>query len=233
MIQTGPDGALWVADMYRARDRAPGVDPDGLAEEARPARRARQGPDLPRLSRSARSPRPIPRLDKLDTAGLVAALDSPSGWQRDTAQHAPGRWQERTTPPSARRNSRETPNPLARLHALCTLDGLGELPTAADVRRGLADANAGVRRQAVRLARGLLASTPARSAAPLERVTDTDLKVRLELASAARRPAPRRGRSCPGPNTSCRTRRRVRAGRRPQLAQRQERRRHPDSSPRR
>ena len=33
-----------------------------------------------------RKPRPIPRLDKLDTAGLVAALDSPSGWQRDMAQ---------------------------------------------------------------------------------------------------------------------------------------------------
>ncbi len=33
-----------------------------------------------------KKPRAIPRLDRLDTAGLVAALDSPSGWQRDTAQ---------------------------------------------------------------------------------------------------------------------------------------------------
>ena len=31
-------------------------------------------------------PRPIPRLDKLDTRGLVAALESENGWQRDTAQ---------------------------------------------------------------------------------------------------------------------------------------------------
>ena len=29
--------------------------------------------------------RPIPRLDRYDTAQLVAALDSPSGWQRDMA----------------------------------------------------------------------------------------------------------------------------------------------------
>ena len=29
--------------------------------------------------------RPWLRLDKLDTAGLVAALDSPNGWQRDMA----------------------------------------------------------------------------------------------------------------------------------------------------
>ena len=35
---------------------------------------------------SDKTPRPIPRLDRLDTAGLVAALDSPNGWQRDTAQ---------------------------------------------------------------------------------------------------------------------------------------------------
>jgi hypothetical protein len=30
--------------------------------------------------------RPIPRLDKMTTKELVAALDSPNGWQRDTAQ---------------------------------------------------------------------------------------------------------------------------------------------------
>ena len=50
MIQTGPDGALWVADMYRYVIEHPEVDSEGLAEEARPARRPRQGPHLPRLS---------------------------------------------------------------------------------------------------------------------------------------------------------------------------------------
>jgi hypothetical protein len=30
--------------------------------------------------------RPVPRLDKLRTGKLVAALDSPNGWQRDTVQ---------------------------------------------------------------------------------------------------------------------------------------------------
>jgi hypothetical protein len=30
--------------------------------------------------------RPIPRLDKLRTGKLAAALDSPNGWQRDTVQ---------------------------------------------------------------------------------------------------------------------------------------------------
>ena len=57
--------------------------PKDWQKQARPAGRPRQGPYLPRLS-GRQKPRPIPRLDQLDTAGLVAALDSPSGWQRDT-----------------------------------------------------------------------------------------------------------------------------------------------------
>ena len=49
----------------------------------------RAGHDKGRIYRVypvGKKPRAIPRLDKLDTAGLVAALDSPSGWQRDMAQ---------------------------------------------------------------------------------------------------------------------------------------------------
>ena len=39
-----------------------------------------------RVYPTGKQPRPIPRLDKLDTAQLVASLDSPSGWQRDMVQ---------------------------------------------------------------------------------------------------------------------------------------------------
>ena len=49
----------------------------------------RAGDDKGRIYRvypEGKQPRPIARLDKLDTAGLVAALDSPNGPQRDLAQ---------------------------------------------------------------------------------------------------------------------------------------------------
>src|SRR5205807_6534247 len=85
MLKTGPDGALWVADMYRAVIEHPEWIPDDW--EARLDLRA--GSDEGRIYRvypTGKKPRPIPRLDTLDTAGLVAALDSPNGWQRDTAQ---------------------------------------------------------------------------------------------------------------------------------------------------
>src|SRR5205814_1521479 len=77
MIQTGPDGALWVADMYRAVIEHPQWIPKATQEKLD----LRAGHDMGRIYRVVpvgAKPRAIPRLDKLDTAGLVAALDSPS-----------------------------------------------------------------------------------------------------------------------------------------------------------
>src|SRR5262249_43548956 len=67
------------------------------------------------------------------------------------------------------------------LHALCVLDGLGGLTPAA-VRRALADAHPGVRRQAVRLAGPRVNASPDLGAA-LEKLTeDADAQVRVQLA---------------------------------------------------
>ncbi len=85
MLKIGPDGSLWIADMYRYVIEHPEWIPDDW--EARLDLRA--GSEQGRIYRVYpidEKPRAIPRLDRLDTAGLVAALDSPSGWQRDTVQ---------------------------------------------------------------------------------------------------------------------------------------------------
>src|SRR5436853_3912398 len=82
MLQTGPDGALWVADMYRAVIE----HPEWIPKDWQDRIDLRAGHDKGRLYRIypvGNEPRRMPRLDTLDTAGLVAALDSPSGWQRD------------------------------------------------------------------------------------------------------------------------------------------------------
>ena len=87
MIQTGPDGALWVADMYRQVIE----HPEWIPKDWQKRLDLRAGHDKGRIYRVypvGRRPRPIPRLDGLDVAGLVAALDSPSGWQRDLARTA-------------------------------------------------------------------------------------------------------------------------------------------------
>lgn len=85
MARTGPDGALWVADMYRQVLELPNWLPPGWEASVD----VRAGAGLGRLYRiypRDRPPRPIPRLDRRNAAGLVAALDSPNSWQRDTAQ---------------------------------------------------------------------------------------------------------------------------------------------------
>ncbi len=85
MLATGPDGALWVADMYRLVIEHPQWIPKEWQEKLD----LRAGADQGRIYRVlpvGAKPRPIPRLDKLPLAQLAAAIDSPSGWQRDMVQ---------------------------------------------------------------------------------------------------------------------------------------------------
>jgi putative membrane-bound dehydrogenase-like protein len=179
-IQTGPDGALWVADMYRAVIEHPEWIP--LDWQKRIDLRA--GADKGRIYRVypvGKKLRAIPRLDRLDTAGLVAALDSPNGWQRDTAQQMLLWRNDRAAVPLLDKLAAECRRPLGRLHALCTLDGLHGL-TPAVLRKALADAHPGVRRHAVRLCESQLAKAPELGAALLKLVGDDDAQVRMQLA---------------------------------------------------
>ena len=74
-----------------------------------------------------RKPRPIPRLDRLDTAGLVAALDSPNGWQRDTAQRLLLQRGDSPAIAPLRELAAHTEKPQTRVQALWTLADLGGL----------------------------------------------------------------------------------------------------------
>src|SRR5262249_19135842 len=82
MVKTGPDGALYIADMYRLVIE----HPEWIPEDVKHHLDLRAGADKGRIYRvypEGAQLRVVPRLDQLDTAALVAALDSPNGWQRD------------------------------------------------------------------------------------------------------------------------------------------------------
>jgi putative membrane-bound dehydrogenase-like protein len=180
-VHTGPDGALYVVDMYRQVIEHPQWIPADWQKELD----LRAGHDKGRIYRVApvgAARRPIPRLDKLTTAELVAALDTTSGWQRDMVQMMLVWKADQAAVEPLRQIAKSCQVSAARMQALCTLDGIGAL-TADDVRRGLADSHPGVRRHAVRLARGLLADVAVADAL-LARIDDPDPKVRLELACA-------------------------------------------------
>lgn len=179
-IQTGPDGALWVADMYRAVIE----HPEWIPADWQKRLDLRAGHDKGRIYRVypvGTKLRGVPRLDRLDTGGLVAALDSPNGWQRDTAQQMLLWRKDAAAVPLLEKLTTDCQRPLARLHALCTLDGLKAL-TPTLLRKALHDPHPGVRRHAVRLCEGRLDKSHELGDELLKRVGDDDPHVRMQLA---------------------------------------------------
>ena len=181
MVRTGPDGALWVVDMYRYMIEHPEWLPAEGRAELMPHYRA--GDDRGRIYRvfpAGHRPAAPPRLDKLTTPQLVAALNSPNGWQRDKVQQMILWKHDRgALPPLEKLAGNSTVAPLARLHALCTLDGLNALKPDL-VEKALSDPNLGIRINALRLAEPRF--TPAILAAATKLVDDSNPKVVLQLA---------------------------------------------------
>jgi putative membrane-bound dehydrogenase-like protein len=179
-VGTGPDGALWVVDMYRFVIEHPRwIPPADLAQVD-----VRAGHSMGRIYRvrpKDKEPRPWLRLDKLDSAGLVAALDSPNGWQRDMAAQmllwSPSKQALKALEDLLLQSQR----PQSRLHALCVLGNLHELRPDL-LHKALTDAHPGVRRQALRLAEDFFAKQPELGRAALELARDPDAQVRLQLA---------------------------------------------------
>lgn len=173
MARTGPDGCLYVVDMYRAVIE----HPEWIPKEVQAQLDLRAGHDLGRIYRVSRvgvEPRPIPRLDKLDAAGLVAALDSPNGWQRDLA-HMLLVWRnEQAAVEPLEKLARESKNPLARLHALAALDGMNALKPEL-LRSALGDEHPGVVAHAVRLSESRFAADAELGPAVLKLATRPEL----------------------------------------------------------
>jgi putative membrane-bound dehydrogenase-like protein len=182
-VLTGPDGGLWIADMYRYLIEHPRwIPPADLAKID-----VRAGAGLGRIYRvrSAKAPlRPWVRLDKLDTAGLVASLDTLNGWQRDTAMMMLVWKDDPAAKEPLERMTREATYGAARMQALCALELLGGAPRAV-VLAALADKDPAVSQQAIRIA----ASRPKEFPTNAFRATELDPQVMLQMAYAIGAPA--------------------------------------------
>jgi hypothetical protein len=124
MLKTGPDGALYIADMYRLVIE----HPEWISPERQKRINLRAGDDkgrIYRISPAGVKLRPIPRLDKMSASELVASLDNPNGWQRDTAQRLLVERQDKQSVKPLERLMVKSANPKARIQALCALDGIG------------------------------------------------------------------------------------------------------------
>ncbi|MFP6752189.1 MAG: c-type cytochrome, partial [Pirellulaceae bacterium] len=181
-IRTGPDGALWIADMYRLVIEHPEWIPRDWQERLD----LRSGADRGRIYRitrfdDKRFPASTHPLEGLPAEKLVAELNSSNGWRRDMAQEHLVRNNDPRTIKPLQEIARSSDSPLARLHALCTLDGMGQLG-AEIVQPAMADPHAGVRRHAVRLARGVLTAEIQDAVIRLSE-TEEDPQVKLQIAT--------------------------------------------------
>lgn len=182
-LRTGPDGALYVADMYRFVLE----HPEWISPEMQARLELRAGEDRGRLYRivpDGSSRRRIPDLSRLDTAGLVAALDSANGWQRDQAMRRLVDLNATAAAEPLGRLLALTHAPKVRLQALATL-GLLRTLGAAQLRQALNDPHPQVRSEALRQSEAFAFNTASRAEvfpAVAALAQDGEAAVRLQAA---------------------------------------------------
>ena len=150
-LATGPDGGLFVADMYRLWVEHPKFVPDDVAAKMD----WRAGEDRGRIWRIV--PTAAPAAEKfaapLSTDDLVRLLYDGNGWRRMLGQRllVEGKRVDSEQPLRALLSNAKADG-FTHLHVLWTLDGLKRL-TAADLIAASSDANAVVRRDVAKLVR--------------------------------------------------------------------------------
>ncbi len=188
-LYTGPDGALYVVDLYHGivqhrlylttylRAQSEGRGLDKVIDKGRIWRVVAEGQSAPVTK---------PRLSSASAAELVRALAHPNGWWRDTAQRLLVERADVSAVPALQELAAVAPGSTTRLHALWALEGLGQI-AASDIAKALASPQPELRAAAIRLAEPLLTSTNGTAAAPLRDrlfrlVADPAPEVQTQLA---------------------------------------------------
>ena len=147
----GPDGMLYVIDMYRQHIETPLSIPEDLKREMD----FYAGDDMGRIYRVVPEAYKgekwqLPNLEIASSEELVDYLAHKNIWYRLNAQRLLVERQDVSVSKKLREMVKTHPMPQARLHALYTLDGIGELDEFL-LMSTLQDSVAGVRENAIKL----------------------------------------------------------------------------------
>ena len=176
----GPDGALYVLDVYREVIEHPDSLPPVIKRHLDLTSGRERGRIYRIVPADFRRRKTEPFSEKT-TVQLVELLGHHNGWHRDTAARLLYQRRDRAAVRPLRDFVFQSDEPLARMHALYALEGLDSLD--ADVLiHALDDSSARVREHAVRLAERQADGVPAIRARLVEMVDDGDARVRLQLA---------------------------------------------------
>ncbi len=186
MSRIGPDGALYVADMYRAMIEHPDwLPPEGRAEMLP---KYRLGDDRGRIWRVVRASAPPARFPATVVAAqtpadLVALVESGNTWQRDHAMrrilHDSSTDFQEAAAPLLVDVVRTSPRPESRVQAIATLVRMDKFPADLTLL-ALADPHSRVREAAVKFAGESRSPEVRHKVCSL--ATDPDAKVRLQVA---------------------------------------------------
>src|SRR5690606_10486278 len=119
-VRAGPDGALYVGDMYRLVIEHPQWIPAAWQKELGDLRAGANQGRIYRVRPKDATLRPVPRLDRAGPRELVEALESPSGTVRDLAQQQIAWRQEKSAAPALAQLAASATRPPTRAQALWT-----------------------------------------------------------------------------------------------------------------
>jgi putative membrane-bound dehydrogenase-like protein len=180
-METGPDGALYLVDMYRAVIEHPQFVPDEL--KARPD--LRDGDDRGRIYRLVATGEQRAAVQpKLSMAGpekLAPLLAHANPWHRNTAARLLYEHQWRQAKPAVEAIAREAKTAAGRVQALWTLHGWREL-SPERLERSLHDPHPRVREASVLLAEPLLAESALLRNRVIALAGDGDARLRFQVA---------------------------------------------------
>jgi len=175
----GPDGGLYVADMYREIIEHPDSLPPVLKKQLDLNSRSRGR--LYRIVPADYHYTPPKLLSKASTAELAAALDDANQWRRMTALRLIYEQQDPAAGKLLHAQLAKTKRPEGRIAVLYALDSVKALDEA-DLLAALGDAHPQVRRHALRLSESRLDKSPSLRDKALALVSDTDPAVQFQLA---------------------------------------------------
>lgn len=156
---TGPDGCLYIVDMYRGIIQEGnwvrgGSYLRGVVQEYELDKNIGRGRIL-RVDHMTTQRGPQPRMLDETPAQLVDHLSHPNGWWRSEAQKLIILHGDKSVIPTLEKITRTSKSPLGRLHALWTLEGLAAIKTEL-LASALHDEDARVRAAGLRISETLL-----------------------------------------------------------------------------
>ena len=187
--KTGPDGCLYILDMYRGIIQEGnwvrrGSYLRGVVEAYELHKNIGKG-RIYRVVHDKLKPGPKPRMLEEKTSTLVKHLSHPNGWWRDEAQKLIILRHDEKVVPALKKLARSDPAPLSRLQALWTLEGMDVIDKEL-LREKFSDKDARVRAGAIRISEPLLVEKDKDVIADLGKmVKDADPNVTIQVVLSA------------------------------------------------